>query len=192
MNSYNSSDAVKPEEQARLLSTIENWKRKLLDVSKRNRSLNFRPLRVSTVSIVDELPEVVFSKLWINGNNMRFAASESPSDSSISESNDMLDELLQGDGQVQNPSAQQMELLPGVAPSAIASGEPLYSNTEHDQRQADNLLQTSLDSDKLDRSLRRLDEQTRSALDEQGVNVLFLALGMLRWIRVFRVENGSA
>ena len=40
----------------RLAATIANWKRKLLDLSRRNRALNFKPTKVSTIAIVDEQP----------------------------------------------------------------------------------------------------------------------------------------
>lgn len=176
MNS-NNSDALQVTEKQRLLSTIENWKRKLLDVSKRNRSLNFKPLRVSTVTMVDELPETIFSKLWIEGINMRFAPAKLSSDSTP---NDMLDDLLQSDEQHQDSPNQQLELLPGAIPP-VAAPDSIYSDAERDRRHADNILQTFLDADKLDRSLRRLEEQTRSALEEQGVNVLFLTFGMLQY-----------
>lgn len=175
------SNTIPPTEQQRLFSTIENWKRKLLDISKRNRSLNFKPLRVSTVTVVDELPEVVFSKIWVDSSNMRFAATELSPDSSTGESGDMLDELLQSDEQYQNQPNHQMESSSVTDALAFISDESLYLNAKRQSRQNDNLLQTSLDSDKLDRSLRRLDEQTRSALEEQGVNILFLALGMLHY-----------
>jgi hypothetical protein len=49
------------------------------------------------------------------------------------------------------------------------------------ERHTDEWLQTALAPEALDKSLRRLDEQARLALDEQGVNTLFLALGMLHY-----------
>ncbi|MCC6191720.1 MAG: DUF3320 domain-containing protein, partial [Anaerolineales bacterium] len=45
----------------------------------------------------------------------------------------------------------------------------------------DSSLQTTSTPEHLDRALRRLDEQARLALEEQGVNTLFLALGMLHY-----------
>ena len=44
----------------RLLATVNTWKSKLLDLSKRNRALNFKINKVSTVTIVDELPTEIF------------------------------------------------------------------------------------------------------------------------------------
>ena len=44
----------------RLAASIDAWQRKLLDLTRRNRALNFRPSRASTVLISDELPAEVF------------------------------------------------------------------------------------------------------------------------------------
>src|SRR3954467_9891368 len=56
----------------RVAATLGDWKRKLLDVSKRNRALNFKPTRVTTVGIVDEQPAEVFRHLVLGGRQMRF------------------------------------------------------------------------------------------------------------------------
>src|SRR5688572_33348718 len=62
----------------RVAASIDAWKRKLLDLSKRNRALNFRATRVSTVSIVDEHPAEIFRTLYLDGREMLFAATEAP------------------------------------------------------------------------------------------------------------------
>src|SRR5438552_8250113 len=54
--------------------SIENWKRKLLDLTKRNRALNFRMNKVSTIAIVDEQPAEVFRQLYLQERAMRFKA----------------------------------------------------------------------------------------------------------------------
>lgn len=59
-------------EDAKVAATIGNWKRKLLDVSKRNRALNFKPTKVSTVTIVGEQSAEVFRHLYLQDRQMRF------------------------------------------------------------------------------------------------------------------------
>ena len=54
----------------RLAASVDNWKRKLLDLTKRNRALNFRMNRVSTVAIVDEQPAEVFRQLVLDGRSL--------------------------------------------------------------------------------------------------------------------------
>src|SRR5258708_24391531 len=56
----------------RVKASIENWKRKLLDLSKRNRALNFKVNKVSTITIVDEQPAEVFRQLYLKEQSMRF------------------------------------------------------------------------------------------------------------------------
>ncbi len=49
----------------RVAASLENWKRKLLDLSKRNRALNFKMSKVSSIAIVDEQPAEVFRQLYL-------------------------------------------------------------------------------------------------------------------------------
>src|SRR6266542_7003148 len=58
----------------RVKASIENWKRKLLDLTKRNRALNFKVNKVSTITIVDEQPAEVFRQLYLRERLMRFKA----------------------------------------------------------------------------------------------------------------------
>jgi very-short-patch-repair endonuclease len=56
-----------------------------------------------------------------------------------------------------------------------------YDPDTLDERHTDDILQSLATPEALDKSLRRLDEQARGTIEEQGVNVLFLALGMLHY-----------
>ncbi|MFL5614831.1 MAG: DUF3320 domain-containing protein [Gemmatimonadaceae bacterium] len=56
------------------MRTVDSWKRKLLDLTKRNRALNFRVNKVSTVTIVDEQPAEVFRQLYVHEHSMKFKA----------------------------------------------------------------------------------------------------------------------
>src|SRR6476619_3080096 len=67
-----------PTGDGRLAASIDAWKRKLLDLSKRNRALNFRATKVSTVAVVDERPAEIFRMLYLAEREMRFKAMEVP------------------------------------------------------------------------------------------------------------------
>ena len=69
-NNFSDDDRVK--------ASIENWKRKLLDLTKRNRALNFKVHKVSTVTVVDEQPAEVFRQLYLREKSMRFKAAPEP------------------------------------------------------------------------------------------------------------------
>src|SRR5215204_3669651 len=62
----------------RLAATLEHWKSQLLDLTKRNRALNFRVQKVSTVTIVDEQPAEVYRQLVGKGTAMRFVPLREP------------------------------------------------------------------------------------------------------------------
>jgi hypothetical protein len=55
-------------------AAVDHWKRRLLDLTKRNRALNFRPTRVSTVAVVDERPAEIFRQLVVRERALRFKA----------------------------------------------------------------------------------------------------------------------
>ena len=165
----------------RIAASVENWQRKLLDLTKRNRALNFRMNKVSTVAVVDEHPVEVFRQLYIRGEAMRFKAAPEPDD--------------HGDANTEHvePPADGVSLAATIDPdlSGIAVDEDEevslsqdfapYDPTTLDDRHTDEWLQTAATPDVLDKSLRRLDVQARSTLEEQGVNTLFLTLGMLHY-----------
>ena len=167
MANEESKDAQVPlpaAEEARLAATIDNWKRRLLDVSKRNRALNFRPNKVTSITVTDEQPAEVFRQLFIQGQQMRFAPTVQEPTSP----------LLTADA----ASQEQAEGVDEVAP---ALDFVPYDVTSLTDQYTDDVLQTSSSPEKLDQSLRRIDEQARASLEEQGVNTLFLALGMLHY-----------
>src|SRR5215472_2738116 len=149
------------QETARITAAIENWKRKLLDISKRNRALNFRPNKVTTITILDEQPAEVFRQLYIRGKSMRFGAA--PEQAIAKE--ESADSPVSDEGEV---PVQELDFIP-------------YKATELSQSHLDDLLQTTSTRENLDRSLRRIDDQARASIDEQGVNTLFLAMGMLHY-----------
>lgn len=55
-----------PSTDARVAASADNWRRKLLDLTKRNRALNFRPARVSTVAVVDEQARLTIEEQGVN------------------------------------------------------------------------------------------------------------------------------
>src|SRR6185312_9785372 len=57
---------------AKIQVALRSWQTRLLDLTKRNRALNFKPTKVSTVTIVDELPVEVYKHLVVDGRAMRF------------------------------------------------------------------------------------------------------------------------
>lgn len=190
----NTSSVTTP--QARIEASLDNWKRKLLDLSKRNRALNFKMSKVSTIAVVDEQPAEVFRHLYLRERPMRFkaAAGEDEQLSLIGQATELtiVPESHVDRGQTSEPATQA--LVSVHEPNAVTTSEieededeslsldfaPYDASSLH-ERHTDEWLQTVSTPEALDKSLRRLDEQARLAIDEQGVNTLFLALGMLHY-----------
>ena len=192
-DSHRPNDA--PSDRVRM--SIENWKRKLLDLTKRNRALNFRMNKVSTIAIVDEQPAEVFRQLYIQERAMRFKAAPDKDEQidllaneQASETEDST-EPLEVATNIDNPSSVLRENAT-LATTAGADAEEdadeslgldfaPYDPASLDEKYTDDWLQTASKPDMLDKSLRRLDEQARVAIEEQGVNTLYLSLGMLHY-----------
>lgn len=137
-------------------ANLEHWKRKLLDLTRRNRLLNFKPSKTTTIVIVGELPSQVFKMLAVDERAMRFGAADVPEDESETSADD--------------DTLQDFELH-----------APRTSDAALNQRHLDLVLETRLSAAQLDHKLRRIADQASSVLEEQGVHTLFLALGMLHW-----------
>ena len=138
---------------------IEESRRDVLDLSLRNSLLNFRPSRRWGAEVVDELSSEVFRILVDKRRVMYFI----PAPEATSEPE-------AGDKDEDFPS----ELFTLLAEPEVDSGEPA-------SRHVDNKLQTLLERATLNRRLRETSRQMRSSIEEQGVNTLYLALGLLRW-----------
>ena len=148
----------------RFLITINNWKSKLLDLSKRNRALNFKVNKVSTITIVDEEPSEIFKLLCLQGKSLKFlpqAMEETTQSEQTDEAAPFVDE-------------ESENSLP--APDFVP-----YEAASLADRHTDEFLQTNSAPEKLDKSLRRLEEQSHLVIEEQGVNALFLSLGTLHY-----------
>jgi len=69
--------------------------------------------------------------------------------------------------------------------AAQEDGEELLgtvpTTAEIESLQQDNILQTKLSEDRLQNNLRRLQYDSRTYESEQGVNILYLAMGFLKW-----------
>ena len=158
------------EERIRL--TVDVWKRKLLDLSGRNRALNFKPTKVSTLTIVDEQPAEVFRYLYVQEKPMRFKAAPE----------------AHGKMGFKADLAQDPDARSSDDPNDIEEGSDTaetdfvpYDPSELEERHQDGFLQTAAIAEALDKSLRRIDEQAQVSLEELGVNTLFLTLGMLHY-----------
>lgn len=141
----------------------------LLDIGLRNSLLNFRKSS-KTLQIVEELSEEILNQLYRQGKAMSFA---SVPGKKHKESANGDFELLATDSDDEAP-----EVLDVDAWTEIFSSE---TEEAKNKRYTDNKLQTALSPVSLLSQLLKIETEARSYVEEQGVNVLYLALGFLHW-----------
>ena len=133
------------------LESLQQIRRRLLDTSNRNRLLNFRESKARTIRIIDELPDEVFSSIYDSGVAMDLV-----------------------------PVVEE-ELLDQDAESIDVGHELPVATENFAERHFDEHLQTRYTPQKLERLCSRLSREAKTAIEETGCNMLFLALGFLEW-----------
>ena len=159
------SDSVKPTERALACHSARS--------ASLTRTFSFRPSKRRGIEVVDERSRELFRILVGGGPAPDGSSSRSP---------------------------RIMYFLPAPEETALATGEPaaddlddilsellaMLGEPDDDPddaaaRHTDNKLQTALARASLNLRLRETFRQARLSIEEQGVNILYLALGMLRW-----------
>lgn len=130
---------------------VDQWKSRLLDLSLRNRLINFKETK-ATVRILSSAPEMVEDEL---------------------------------------AASRELSLQP--RPRMLSEADPRSADTYARQKHSDALgehlrdelaqlrLHTSLEESENARRLTELYRAARTALDENGTNTLFAAVGILEW-----------
>ncbi|HBY97806.1 MAG TPA: helicase, partial [Chloroflexi bacterium] len=140
-----------------IIDRIESARRELLDLTTRSRLLHTpRGASVKIVEVVDERSEQIYRILVQEGKRMSF-----------------LPQPESEGGLAAGDSAVQMELL---APEDDGVEEERVAGRHIDTR-----LQAKLTSARLQKRLLQLYYDARNFEEEQGVNILYLALGFLKW-----------
>lgn len=156
---------------------LRGWQAQLLDLSRLNRLLYFKLERASSVPIAQPAPEDLFQTLVVRGKALTFP---------------LLDELTLIDlDQVEEgtppeataskdvTSSPENTTLESAAPDQPA---PPDRPAPRPRKRAASEITSSLSDERLARALFNLRARARAALEEQGVNVLFVAFGLLHWI----------
>ena len=180
-----------------ILTRLEVSRRELLDLGGRNRLINTprSSARSSRLEIVDELSDEVFRRLAVDRRAMTFLPGLG-----LGAEGEAADDPV-GVALPQTPSEPprvEFEAEPddwassidlGSSSEAAALPQPEDEDDEPAARHTDNHLQTALVDDKLQKRLLKLYYDARTYEEEQGVNILFLALGFLKWFD--RQESSS-
>jgi len=114
---------------------IETWKNKLLDLGKRNRLLNYKETKRSSLKILSPECFELYSS---------FVQDEQPL----------------------------------IFPNLFDASE---SGEEDDEEEVNYPIQTNKSPRDTQRTLKSLRDKAKTAIEEQGVNILYLSFGFLKW-----------
>lgn len=164
---------------------LDGLRKSLLDLSRKNRLLNFRSKGRSSIRIVDELTEEVFRILAGEGRTMQFLSREEARDGARLE----VEQRQQADG----TEARPVEDHPVEEAEPEQQEQPeladLEDGVEVHSRHTDRFLQTALEGEALQQQLVHLAREARLGLEERGCNTLFLTLGIIDWIDAAGVRS---
>ena len=166
-----------------VLSRLDAFRRNLLDTSLRNRLINFRastkagkPLE-KTVEIHGESPAALLRILVAEGKAMSFVGKPDPRPPKPTDASAPVDDF--GD-----PASLALfrEEAEHEIDTFVDTGAPIVDAN-------DLKLNTHETQTALLRKLTKIHRDARTAVEEQGANVLFLALGALEWFEADASEE---
>ncbi|MFB6099428.1 MAG: DUF4011 domain-containing protein, partial [Salinibacter sp.] len=180
----------------KIQNRLEDWQKSLIDLSLRNRLLNYRSRKRSTVEIVDELPQVTLRDL-LRGETFVF---DPEPDEDREEEGSQQEEGSDGEEDSGETSAVDGSPVPEAEESEedgspggpeeesgptriLETGIELTSVAGQDlaDHHVDSRLQTPYTENRLSGKLLSLYRSAKSNIEEQGINTLYVALGMLEW-----------
>lgn len=140
-------------------------RQKLLDLTRRNRLLNYKE-SVRSIRVIDELPDEVFRLLVIEGKGMEFLPTP---------------EQQEPKEEAQRPLPYVPQSANSVQQKAISRNNELPDPSQKHKRHQDTRLQTPFTPQLLERRCKKLLQESRTAIEETGSNLLYLAIGFLEW-----------
>lgn len=143
---------------------LEKWKNSLIDFSKRNQLLFFRPKSSLSIELKDPV-EDIFRKIHLEGRSLGLLEDNHSNNdfySSYSDYEDYQTESLDSDEEFS---------LNDLLPSEIETQNIDFAN----------VVLTNKDLKSLNQSLSKLKSRSKASLQEQGVNIFYLALYFLTW-----------
>lgn len=169
------------------LTALDNLRRRLLDLTARNRLINFRHTKTSSLRVIDELPDQLVETLLAE-TEIRFIPVPEPTQEQLNETGYIkIDEKSRQEIRLRkNPNAEDWALYLGLETSYEV---PIPSGTNSVQKHTDRAMQTLLFLYEMEARLRSLCQKAESVIEETGSNILYLTFGFLEW---FEVNNSSS
>ncbi len=166
-------------EREKATEALGNLRMRLLDLTARNRLINFRHTKNSSLRIIDELPDQLVETLLAD-TEMRFLAIPEPTERQLIDAG-----YLKTDEETQelirlrsDPSAEEWAKHLGFS---TAYEVPAPSRDDELPNHADTAIQTLFFPYEMEARLKTLLSTAESAIQEMGANILYLSFGFLEW-----------
>jgi hypothetical protein len=171
---FGSGDARKGLEQVRL---------RLLDLTNRNRLLNFRHPRRASVRVIDELPDQLFGRL-VDGETFVFKPVPKPTSADeLAHQREVAKQLGPDVNPANIPSLTANEYAASLGLATSYEMPKAHGTKPHEEedRHVDKYIQTLQFPGDLEKSLSAVRSAAQLAIEESGTNLLYLAFGFLEW-----------
>jgi very-short-patch-repair endonuclease len=169
------------QERSDILDHISKLRERLLDLTLRNRLIAFAHSATGSLRVVDELPDQLFKKL-VDGSSLYFSAIPEPTERELRQYHSDGSRVPRAEVELQRLSVPRAEVWAKYNGYATDYELPVeVDDGERPKKHDDSFIQTLLYSADLDRRLRKLRSDARTAIEESGVNMLYLAFGFLEW-----------
>jgi len=150
-----------------IVDHIEDARKKLLDLTLRNRLLNYHSTKARTIGILNTNPQDIYDVLILREKPIQFRAKKKPEDIIDISSPNNADALTIAKTELTEPE------------SVVWSPHPSEPDSENQQKMR--FLDTPYTAEILTARLSVVARESKSVLEEQGYTVLYLALGFLEW-----------
>ena len=151
---------------------LQTSRKELLDIGLRNNLISFKK-NAKNLAIVQRLGTEVFEALYVAEKALGFVGVAKTAQAQVADVGDLREE-----GQVQDQELLN-ELSLAEDPEAASDMAPGGEGST--RRAPAQMLQTVLDSERLFLQLLKMQAEAKTFVEEQGVNILFLAVGFLHW-----------
>ena len=159
---------------------LEQLRHKLLDLTSHNKLLNFQHRDSNCLRAVDELPDQLYRRLY-DGKKLFFEPVPLPSVRELSDYSTLDNRMPRVGAMVktlQRPPADEWAQHLGISARYEL---PVDTADARQPKHDDDRIQTLLYPDSLATRLRKLQGDAQTAIEESGVNMLYLAFGFLDW-----------
>ncbi len=163
-----------------IAEALATLRERLLDLTGRNKLLNFRHSSAGCLRVVDEVPDQLFETL-IGGGAFMFDPVPIPNATQVYQYMAQTEDIPLEEARQRDPAPPSSEKWARHLGIDTSYDLPVDYTEERERRHSDKKLQTLLYVEPLETRLKKLRANARLAIEETGTNFLHLALGFLEW-----------